>query len=144
VTQADVNNGGAIANTATANGTAGNAVVPQPTADAQVTLIVPAPSLSMTKVADNAGPYTVGDVVTYTYTVTNDGNQVVRDIVITDTHNGSGPAPVPSNEALLTDAGPAGDSVDAASDGSWDALAPGDVLTFTGTYTVTATDAQNL
>ena len=144
VTQTDVVNGGSITNTATANGTSDSAVVPQPTADAQVDLIIPAPSLSMIKVADNAGPYTVGDIITYTYTVTNDGNQVVRDIAINDAHNGSGPAPIPSNETLLTDVAPIGDSVDITSDGSWDQLAPGDVLIFTGTYTVTATDAQNL
>ena len=34
----------------------------------QFTLPAASPSLSMTKVADNAGPYTVGDDVTYTYT----------------------------------------------------------------------------
>jgi len=37
-----------------------------------------------------------------------------------------------------------GDSTDVAADGSWDVLAPGDVVTFMGTHTVTATDAQNL
>jgi len=104
----------------------------------------PAPSLSMVKVADSAGPFSVGDVITYTYTVTNNGNATIRDVVITDTHNGSNPAPTPSNETLSTDNAPAGDSTDTAADASWDVLAPGDVLTFTGTYTVTATDADNL
>ena len=104
----------------------------------------PAPSMSMTKVASSPGPYTVGDVITYTYTVTNDGDQIIRDVAITDTHNGSDPAPVPGNEILLTDATPGGDSTDAAVDGSWDILAPGDVITFTGTYTVTQIDAENL
>jgi len=98
----------------------------------------------MTKVATNPGPYTAGDVITYTYTVTNDGNQIIRDIAITDTHNGSDPAPTPGNETLLTDTAPTGDSTDGAVNGSWDLLAPGDVLTFTGTYTVTQTDAENL
>ena len=102
------------------------------------------PSLVMEKVADSAGPFTVGDVITYTYTVTNNGDTVIQDVVVTDTHNGSDPAPVPSGETLLTDAAPTGDSTDAAVDGSWDALAPGDVVTFTGTYTVTATDADTL
>jgi len=105
---------------------------------------VPAPSLSMTKVADNIGPFTVGDIITYTYTVTNDGDQIIRDVAITDTHNGSDPAPVPGNEVLLTDAAPVGDSTDATVDGSWDALAPGDIITFSGTYTVTQTDVENL
>ncbi len=110
-----------------------------------VTVEESAPSLSMTKIADNEGPHMAGDVVTYTYTVTNDGDQVVDDIAITDTHNGSDPAPTPTNEALLTDTAPTGDSTDATpADGNWDSLAPGDVVTFTGTYTVTQTDVDNL
>jgi len=104
----------------------------------------PRPSLAMEKVADNSGPHKAGDLITYTYTITNDGNQIIRDIAINDTHNGSDPAPTPINETLITDAAPAGDSVDAASNGSWDALAPGDVITFTGTYTVTQLDVDNL
>ena len=98
----------------------------------------------MEKVASSAGPFTTGDVITYTYTITNDGDTIIRGIAINDTHNGSDPAPVPGNETLLTDNGTAGDSTDAAVDGSWDILAPGDVVTFTGTYTVTAIDAANL
>lgn len=104
----------------------------------------PTPSLAMTKVADNPGPYAAGEMITYTYTVTNDGNQIVRDIAINDTHNGSDPAPTPGSETLLTDATPTGDSTDAATDGSWDALAPGDTITFTGTYIVTQADVNNL
>ena len=61
-----------------------------------------------------------------------------------DTHNGSDPAPTPGNETLLTDAGTQENSTDAAVDGSWDVLAPGDSLTFTGSYTVTAADVDNL
>ena len=105
---------------------------------------VPRPSLSITKVANGEGPHLAGDVVTYTYTVKNDGDQVIRGVTISDTHNGSDPAPTPSNETLLTDAAPTGDSTDAVVDESWDVLAPGDVLTFTGTYTITQTDAENL
>ena len=104
----------------------------------------PAPSLSIDKVASSTGPFTVGDVITYTYTVTNDGNQTIRDVVINDTHNGSDPAPMPSNETLFTDGGTAGDSTDSTIDGSWDVLAPGDTITFTGSYTVTLIDAGNL
>ena len=51
---------------------------------------------------------------------------------------------MPGGETLLTDAGTTGDSIDAAVNGSWDVLAPGDVVTFTGTYTVTVADAANL
>ena len=109
-----------------------------------VTIGGASPSLSMTKVADSPGPFTVSDVVTYTYTVTNDGDTIIRDVGINDAHNGSDPAPIPGSETLLTDNGTLGDSMDAVADGSWDVLAPGDVVTFTGTYTVTAADAANL
>ena len=104
----------------------------------------PAPSLTMEKVADNPGPHAAGDVITYTYTVTNNGNQIIRDIAINDTHNGSDPAPTPGDETLLLDNGTIGDSTDTVTDDVWDVLAPGDVITFTGTYTVTSTDASNL
>jgi len=109
-----------------------------------VTVVEANPSLAMLKTADNPGPHQEGDVITYTYTVTNDGDTVIRDVVVNDTHNGSNPAPVPGGEILLTDAAPTGDSTDAATNGSWDILGPGDVVTFTGTYTVTATDVDNL
>lgn len=104
----------------------------------------PAPSLTMTKLADSEGPYVAGEVVTYTYTVTNNGNQNVNDVAIADTHNGSDPAPIPSNETLLTDVAPSGDSTDATNDNSWDVLAPGDAITFTGAYTITEIDAATL
>ncbi|MEP3050882.1 MAG: hypothetical protein ABJP48_07235 [Erythrobacter sp.] len=104
----------------------------------------PAPSLSMTKVADDDTLVVVGQVVTYTYTVTNDGNVTIRGVTVSDSHNGAGAAPVPGSETLLTDAGTLNDSIDATNDGSWDVLAPGDTITFTGTYTVEQADIDNL
>ena len=66
------------------------------------------------------------------------------DIAITDTHNGLDPAPTLTNETLLTDNATLGDSIDSASNGTWDVLAPGDVITFAGTYTITQIDLENL
>jgi len=144
VTQADIIADSDITNVATVAATPASGVYVPVSAEEVVTVESPLPSLSMTKVADDDGPHLPGTVITYTYTVTNNGNQIIRDIAITDTHNGSDPAPVPGNETLLTDAAPVGDSIDAAINGSWDVLAPGDILTFTGTYTVTQNDAENL
>ena len=134
--------GGNLVNTANAES---NEVTTSDT-DTVTTAIDPAaPSLSMTKVADDDTLREVGDIITYTYTVTNNGNVAVNDIAITDTHNGSDPAPTPIGETLLTDAAPAGDSTDGTpNDGNWDVLSPGDSVTFTGTYVVTAADAANL
>ena len=55
-----------------------------------ITVTVAQPSLTMTKVADSQGPHKVGDVVTYTYTVTNDGNVNINDVTVADMHNGIG------------------------------------------------------
>lgn len=102
------------------------------------------PLLSITKIADDDALVTLGQVVTYTYTVTNNGNVNVRGVSISDVHNGSGPAPTPAGETL-TDNGVIGDSSDVtANDGVWDILAPADVVIFTGLYTVTQDDIDNL
>ncbi|MEL7544264.1 MAG: hypothetical protein AAGJ70_10865 [Pseudomonadota bacterium] len=102
------------------------------------------PSLTIAKVATDPTERAAGETVTYTYTVTNTGNVPINDVTVGDSHNGSGPAPTPGSESLLTDNAPNGDSTDAAANASWDALGPGDVITFTGTYVVTQTDVDTL
>ena len=103
------------------------------------------PELEMTKVADDDELVTVGQVITYTYTVTNTGNEFINNVTVNDAHNGAGPAPIPTDEDLFTDNGDQDDSTDATpDDGVWDVLAPGDVITFTGTYTVEQADIDNL
>jgi hypothetical protein len=103
------------------------------------------PALSVLKSANTAGPVNAGAVITYTFTVTNSGNRSVSSVQVSETFNGTGAAPVPSNEILLTDAVPTGDSSDATSnDGIWSSLGPGDVVRFTATYTVTQSDIDTL
>lgn len=153
---ADIESGG-VSNTATGTGTppSGAAVtdisddgidsdsniVDDPT----VSNIAPSPILTITKTADDDTLRAVGDIITYTYVVTNTGNVTINNVNINDVHNGTGPAPAPSDETLTTDSAPTGDSTDTiVNNGAWSSLKPGDAVTFTGTYTVTQNDVDTL
>ncbi|MFT4187898.1 MAG: LPXTG cell wall anchor domain-containing protein [Aeromicrobium sp.] len=121
VTQADVDSG-LIENTATATGTpqgGGDPIESDPDDDT----FVPAPrdpKLAIEKANDVADDATVdvGDVVAYTFTVTNTGNTTMTDVQVAD--------PMPGLSAL-----------DPASVAS---LAPGEEAEFTATYTVDEDD----
>lgn len=101
-------------------------------------------TMSVTKEANFTTNVVVGQAITYTYRVTNTGDQVISNVTLSDAHGGSGPAPVPGGETLSNDSLPAGDSSDSALDSSWDTLAPGDEVTFTGNYIVTQSDIDTL
>ena len=68
----------------------------------------------------------------------------MTNVVVADTHNGSGTFVGPTNESVFTDVAPLGDSTDLTTNGSWDTLGPGDTLNFTATYTVTQQDVDLL
>jgi uncharacterized repeat protein (TIGR01451 family) len=102
------------------------------------------PQLSILKTPSTTGPVAAGATVTYTYKITNTGNVAMSAINVTDTHNGSGVFVGVNNEVLLTDVAPLGDSIDGGSNGTWDILAPGDILTFKATYVVTQNDIDTL
>jgi uncharacterized repeat protein (TIGR01451 family) len=141
VTQADMNAGGNISNSVTATTTQ---VGPR-TATSGTTTVTRSPRLTVVKTANSTGPLSVGQVVTYTYRVTNSGNVTVAAVNVNETFNGFGVAPVPRNETLTNDVTPLGDSTDAAANnGSWSTLSPGDQVTFTAPYTVVQQDIDNL
>lgn len=103
------------------------------------------PSINIEKSADLTSEASVGETINYKYTVTNNGNQTIFNVTLNDIHNASGPPPNPTNETLTNDVGTTGDSINsAANDGNWDVLAPGDEITFSGTYIVTQDDIDNL
>ena len=105
----------------------------------------PLPGLAITKAADKTVNVSVGELITYTYVVTNTGNTTLSNVSLNDVHGGSGLAPVPTNESLSVDNNTTGDSTDgAANNGVWDTLGSGDEITFTGTYTVTQNDIDTL
>jgi Domain of unknown function (DUF4347) len=140
-TQARIDNGSNIVNTVsfTTSQTGATATVATAT-----TTVTRTPGLLMVKNADNAGSVTAGQSYGYTYDVTNTGNVTVTNISIGDVHGGHGTDPVPGDEVLLTDAGTAGDSTDAGSNGIWTSLAPGDTIRFSSTYQVVQSDIDRL
>ncbi len=151
LTQADMDNG-SVVNIAFAQANTSDNTLRTDDASVTATLTVSA-SLSLTKVASASGFTTgniqeapLGTVITYTYTITNTGNQTVTGIALSDVHNGTGSSPAPDTDAAtLTDNGAPGDSNNSTTgDGVWDALGPGDVLVVTDTYTVTQGDIDTL
>ncbi len=135
LTQANVNaaagvpNG--VANTVTVTAKDPQAVTVNPTGVGSTltatTTINSVPSLTIAKTANTAGPLVVGQVVTYSYLVTNTGNVTITGVGVTETaFNGTGgiAAVVPSGGAST--------------------LAPGANTTFTASYTVTQADIDGL
>nr|AFP55393.1 conserved hypothetical protein [Sulfitobacter guttiformis] len=145
VTQADMN-AGAITNIARASSP--EAPLPATPGEETDSVTVPAianPQILLEKSADVTGDVAAGEVITYTYTVTNSGNLTLSNARVRDLHtSASGTVVLPvAGDALTVDTAPAGDSNDAvANDGSWSSLAPGDIATFTATYLVTQNDVD--
>ena len=102
------------------------------------------PAMTVTKSANTAGPVSAGQVIIYTFLVTNTGNTTISNISVGETFNGFGTAPAPGSEFLSINSAPLGDSTDAAANGTWDLLGPGDQVTFTAPYTVTLADVEQL
>jgi uncharacterized repeat protein (TIGR01451 family) len=122
LTQADLDQG-SVANTAVANGQPPGDTAPISSDPSSVTIPqAPAPALTIVKTADTARVTTVGQRITYTFTMTNTGNvSLVKPQVVERTFSGTG--------ALGTIVCPAVSS-----------LVPGQVLTCTAPYTVTSAD----
>lgn len=120
------------------------------TADETVDVVDAINELSIVKTAilndelNSDGQAEAGETITYTFDVTNSGNVTITNVGVNDTTNATNGPVVPANETILTDTGTLADSTDAASDGTWDRLAPGDTVRFSATYTVTQTDVDTL
>ena len=141
VTQANIDAGTSFSNTVTFDSAE---TIPTTSAPA-VTTITVAPQLSIVKTANTPGPVSVGQIITYSFVVTNTGNVTFSNVHINETINAFGTPPAPANETQSGDFGTLGDSSDAVpNDGTWSTLAPGDVVTFTAPYTTVQADIDNL
>ena len=145
-----------INNTVTVTGTPPVGAPVTNTADETVTVEPAAPALLVTKSADVPGPVNDGDTITYTFTAENTGNQTLTAVSMTDPHDAGASGSLTAISfavSPLTDADVGGgtnsngvalgDSTDLGGDAVWDTLAPGDVITWTATYTVTNADFIN-
>jgi uncharacterized repeat protein (TIGR01451 family) len=122
VTQADVD-AGSVENTATATGTPPGGLTPpvSPPSTSTVTTS-PKPALRLVKTADAATATHVGQVITYTFTVTNIGNVTITDPEVTEGEfSGAGDLSAVDCPEMTT-------------------LLPGEAMDCTATYTVKAAD----
>jgi uncharacterized repeat protein (TIGR01451 family) len=146
-----------IDNVVTATGTGPGGVVVTNNAVEQVDVADPTPNITVVETMvittdlNGNGQADPGDIITYFYKVTNNGNVTLTNVLPTEANDGSGTTPVmvvPT--AVTTDngsvaAGTIGDSVDTnTADNKWGKLGPGDIVTFKSTYTVTAGDIASL
>ncbi|WP_165784573.1 beta strand repeat-containing protein [Zhengella mangrovi] len=155
--QADLDSG-SVTNTAHAEGASGASTIQSGEGSVTVSLTA-SPALSIAKTyvfvtdANGDGKAGVGDVIRYSYAVTNTGNITMQAVSVSDTTNGNDPAFLsganpghPVSVSLTGDAGAStGDSTDADNAGpTWDTLAPGDTITFTADYLVHQADVDTL
>ena len=123
VRQSDVD-AGSVRNTATVSGRPPTgAVVSASSAEAVVPTIAAAPGVTVTKTADTAAGTRVGDVITYTISATNSGNQTLTGVTLTDPLSGLSALSVtwPGTTGVLT---------------------PGQTATARATYVITQADVN--
>lgn len=126
VPQSDIDLGGTFSNTFTYD----TALTPPRTTTAATTTIVQTPALSINKTyvittdGGTLGVADAGDIITYTYQVSNSGNITVNGVSVSDVHGGAG-------------------SLSSITPVSVASLAPGVSTNFTATYTAIQQDIDN-
>jgi uncharacterized repeat protein (TIGR01451 family) len=119
LTQADID-AGTFTNIATVTGTPPTGA-PVTDTDDDTQTMNEQPSILLVKSVDDATDVTAGQVLTYTYMVTNNGNTTLNNVSVADIHNGTGTLGTISPAVIAS-------------------LAPLAVTIFTATYTVTQED----
>jgi hypothetical protein len=125
VTQADLD-AGSVVNTAIGQATVLSANIPVSSEESSATVDVdtaPALTVAKTAAAVSAAQFTVGHVITYSFVLTNTGNVTLTDVhPVEGDFTGKGALTAPQCPAAAA------------------SLAPGDAVTCTASYTVTAAD----
>jgi len=121
VSQDDIDAGTDLTNIATADGTPVRGTLMPVNDDAKVELQPADPNANLTKTASPDTAVNAGDIITYTYVLTNSGNVTLTNSSLTDIHSGTG-------------------SLSAITPASVPTLAPGDSVSFTATYVIRQSD----
>ena len=134
VKQTDIDHG-SIVDTSTATGTPPTG--PDVTAGSNtVTINAPdAPSVAISKSANLTTVTTEGEGITYTFTVTNTGNETLTDVGVTDNPVSPAGGVSPTCQSLSSPSGPCS--------GATTSLEPGQMAIFTATYAVTQADVDH-
>lgn len=142
ITQADLDAGGSFSSTAVFDTAETNSQSsPLSVSVTQLPELSIDKSASLTVDTGVPGQADEGDVITYAFTVSNIGNITIENVTVSDSHNGHGAAPMPGNESGISTSN---GSTDAAADGSWDVLRPGDTISFSAQYTAIQSDIDYL
>ncbi len=134
MSQADVDNGSIVDN-ATSEGTTPTGGTQSDTSSTVTVGVTQTPSISITK---SASPTTVtgaGQIVDYTFLVTNAGNVTLTDVGVTDDPVSPAGGVTPTCQSLSNPGG--------SCSGATTSLDPGQIATFTGTYAVSQADVDN-
>ena len=134
VTQADVDHG-SIVDSATTQGTTPTGGTVTETSNTVTVIVTQSPSLNVVKTADTTIRTAPGQIVTYTFTVTNTGNVTLSGVGVTDLPTPPAGGVTPTCQSLTKPSG--------SCSGATTTLVPGQVATFTGDYTVTQTDIDH-
>jgi len=89
IDQTDLNNG-SISNIASVTGLDPNSDPVDDVSNEIVIYTQQQPAMTINKVADDNTDVIAGQLITYTYTVVNTGDQTIYDVAVSDVHNGTG------------------------------------------------------
>ena len=134
VTQADIDQG-SIVDTATATGTPPSGRDVTATSAIVTVDVTESPGLSVLKSASPTSVTAAGQSVTYTFTVTDSGNETLTDVGVTDMPTAPAGGVSPTCQHLTNPAG--------TCSGATTSLDPGQIATFTGTYVVSQADVDH-